>query len=88
MRTSSNTSRSSSGKRSIAAYKYRAIESTQKFTHFEDKPSFAEVDVLANRYLEEYATGKLDREHSELIERQARSPLFSGAREWRSGSAT
>src|SRR4051812_39767039 len=50
-----------SGKRSIAAYKYRGIDSKQKFTHFEDKPSFAEVDVLANRYLEEYATGKLDR---------------------------
>jgi F-type H+-transporting ATPase subunit gamma len=50
-----------SGKRSIAAYKYRGIDAKQKFTHFEDKPSFAEVDVLANRYLEEYATGKLDR---------------------------
>jgi F-type H+-transporting ATPase subunit gamma len=50
-----------SGKRSIAAYKYRGIDSRQKFTHFEDKPSFTEVDVLANRYLEEYATGKLDR---------------------------
>jgi F-type H+-transporting ATPase subunit gamma len=50
-----------SGKRSIAAYKYRGIDARQKFTHFEDKPAFAEVDVLANRYLEEYATGKLDR---------------------------
>ena len=31
------------------------------FTHFEDKPGFAEVDVLANRYLEAYRPGQLDR---------------------------
>jgi F-type H+-transporting ATPase subunit gamma len=29
--------------------------------HFEDKPAFEEVEVLANRYLELYAAGKLDR---------------------------
>ena len=33
----------------------------QTYTHFEDKPTFDEVDVLANRYLDEYVTGKLDR---------------------------
>ncbi len=33
----------------------------ERYTHFEDKPSFAEVDVLANRYLEMYATESLDR---------------------------
>ena len=31
------------------------------YTHFEDKPSFDEVDVIASRYLDEYTTGKLDR---------------------------
>jgi F-type H+-transporting ATPase subunit gamma len=50
-----------SGKRGIAAFKYRGIKGNQTFTHFEDKPSFAEIDVLANRYLEEFALGKLDR---------------------------
>lgn len=50
-----------SGKRGIAGYKYRGITPEHVFTHFEDKPSFAEVDVLASRYLEEYALGKLDR---------------------------
>ncbi len=50
-----------SGKRPIAAYKYRGIKGEHAFTHFEDKPSFGEVELLANRYLEEYATGKLDR---------------------------
>ena len=39
----------------------RASRPTQSFTHFEDKPGFDEVEVLANRYLEEYVTGKLDR---------------------------
>jgi F-type H+-transporting ATPase subunit gamma len=31
------------------------------FTHFEDRPSFDEVDVIASRYLDEYVTGRLDR---------------------------
>ena len=31
------------------------------YTHFEDKPTFDEVDVIASRYLDEYTTGKLDR---------------------------
>jgi F-type H+-transporting ATPase subunit gamma len=50
-----------SGKRGISAFKYRRIAVETKFTHFEDKPSFDEVDVLAVRYLDDYATGKLDR---------------------------
>jgi F-type H+-transporting ATPase subunit gamma len=50
-----------SGKRGISAAKFRNVAIAESYTHFEDKPSFAEVEVLANRYLEEYATGKLDR---------------------------
>lgn len=50
-----------SGKRGIAAYKYRGLKGEKSYTHFEDKPAFAEVDVLANRYLEEYISGTLDR---------------------------
>jgi F-type H+-transporting ATPase subunit gamma len=50
-----------SGKRGIAAAKFRHIPSSETFTHFEDKPSFEEVEVLANRYLESYAAGTLDR---------------------------
>ncbi len=33
----------------------------EAYTHFEDKPSFDEVELLANRYLEAYAAGTLDR---------------------------
>ncbi len=50
-----------SGKRGIAAFKFRGIEPDVTFTHFEDKPTYDEVDVIASRYLDEYATGRLDR---------------------------
>jgi F-type H+-transporting ATPase subunit gamma len=50
-----------SGKRGISAFRFREVTPDRTYTHFEDKPSFDEVDVLANRYLEEYATGQLDR---------------------------
>ena len=50
-----------SGKRGISAFKYRKIEPTRAFTHFEDRVTFVEVDELANRYLEAFITGKLDR---------------------------
>ena len=50
-----------SGKRAIAFFKYRSMKWDESFTHFEDKPKFEEVDLLANRYLEGYATGTLDR---------------------------
>jgi len=50
-----------SGKRGIAAAKFRNIPVTQSYTHFEDKPSFEQVELLANRYLESYAAGQLDR---------------------------
>ncbi len=50
-----------SGKRGLAAFKYRRILPDASFTHFEDKPRFDEVELLANRYLEDFITGKLDR---------------------------
>ncbi len=50
-----------SGKRGIAAFKFRGITPDVAFTHFEDRPAFDEVDVIATRYLEDYITGRLDR---------------------------
>jgi F-type H+-transporting ATPase subunit gamma len=49
------------GKRGIAAFKFRSLQADAAFTHFEDKPSFDEVDVIASRYLDDYARGRLDR---------------------------
>jgi len=50
-----------SGKRGIGACKFRNIVPDQTFTHFDDKPTFDEIEVLAQRYLDEYITGQLDR---------------------------
>ncbi|MEN6459558.1 MAG: ATP synthase F1 subunit gamma [Thermoguttaceae bacterium] len=50
-----------SGKRGISAFRFRKLKVDEAFTHFEDKPSFAEVDVLASRYLADFAAGRLDR---------------------------
>jgi F-type H+-transporting ATPase subunit gamma len=50
-----------SGKRGIAAFKYRGLKGNQQYTHFEDKPSFVEVNALATRYLDEFITRQLDR---------------------------
>jgi F-type H+-transporting ATPase subunit gamma len=50
-----------SGKKGIGAFKFRGMPADTGFIHFDDKPAFDEVDVIASRYLDEYATGKLDR---------------------------
>ncbi len=50
-----------SGKRGLSAFKYRGITPHESYSHFEDKPRFDEVEVLADRYLEQYIAGDLDR---------------------------
>jgi F-type H+-transporting ATPase subunit gamma len=49
------------GKRGIGGFEFRGHKPAEAFTHFEDKPSFAEVDVIASRFLDEYTLGKIDR---------------------------
>jgi F-type H+-transporting ATPase subunit gamma len=50
-----------SGKRCIADYRFQRIAAEHTFTHFEDKPTFAQVDELASRYIQMYIGGKIDR---------------------------
>jgi len=50
-----------SGKRGIAYCKFQALPLDRSFTHFEDKPSFSEVDELATRYAEMFINGVVDR---------------------------
>lgn len=50
-----------SGKRGISAFRFRKHEPDERFTHFEDKPSFQEVDLLATRYQGAFQAGRLDR---------------------------
>ena len=50
-----------SGKRGISYMKYRKIEMEKSYTHFDYKPTFDEVDVLARDFLEDFQTGEIDR---------------------------
>jgi F-type H+-transporting ATPase subunit gamma len=48
------------GKRGIAFCRFHGIPRTKEYTNFEDKPTFAEVDVLASRYIDLYTSGQID----------------------------
>jgi len=50
-----------SGKRGISAYRFRRMELDETFTHFEDQPTFEEVELLADRYLASFEAGEMDR---------------------------
>src|SRR5438874_6871607 len=50
-----------SGKRAIAYFRFQRIEADEKFTHFEDRPKYEEVEVLADRYIRGYISGRYDR---------------------------
>src|SRR5664279_2323477 len=50
-----------SGKRGISALKFRGIKIDERYTHFEDKPTFEQVNLLADRYLDDFLAGRLDR---------------------------
>jgi F-type H+-transporting ATPase subunit gamma len=48
------------GKRGIAFFRFQGLARTMEYTNFEDKPSFAEVDAIASRYIDLYTTGQID----------------------------
>lgn len=50
-----------SGKRGITGFKFREVDVDESFTNFDDQPLYSEVEAIADRYLQEYAAGKLDR---------------------------
>ncbi len=50
-----------SGKRGLAYFKFEGKPVDRAFTHFEDKPTFEEVDELASRFAELYTSGVVDR---------------------------
>jgi F-type H+-transporting ATPase subunit gamma len=50
-----------SGKRGIAALKFRKTAVHETYTKFEDQPRFEDVEAIANRYLDEFIAGRLDR---------------------------
>src|SRR5579871_3456936 len=50
-----------SGKRAIAYFRFHGVPAEHTYTHFEDKPRFEEVEELANRYIDLYTRGAVDR---------------------------
>jgi F-type H+-transporting ATPase subunit gamma len=50
-----------SGRRAITYFRYQGIKGEQTYTHFEEKPRFDEVEVIANRYIESFIGGQIDR---------------------------
>ena len=50
-----------SGRRAIAFFRYQGIKPAQTFTQFEDKPTFAQVEAIADRYMQMYVSGQIDR---------------------------
>jgi len=55
------TSVAVSGKRGIAAMRFRGVEMAERYTTFEDKPEYAAVAPIGRAYLEAYAAGRIDR---------------------------
>lgn len=50
-----------SGKRGIKFLNFQQISMAHSYTHFEDKTTFAEVDELGRRYVDEFIAGRIDR---------------------------
>ena len=50
-----------SGKRGIKFLNFQNVDIDQSYTHFEDSPTFAEVDELGSRYVADYIAGRIDR---------------------------
>ena len=50
-----------SGKRGIAAMKFRNVAIDQMYTKFEDQPAFADVVKIADRLMEDFTAGRMDR---------------------------
>ena len=50
-----------SGKRGVSAMKFRQVAIDQMYTQFEDSPAFEDVAVIADRLMEQFISGKIDR---------------------------
>src|SRR5262249_7945335 len=49
------------GKRGIAYLRFRGIPVEATYTQFEDRPQFAEVEALANKYIGQFLRHEIDR---------------------------
>lgn len=49
-----------SGKRGMAYFKFQGIPRAHEYTQFEDKPTFEQVEAIANRTIDLYVSGQVD----------------------------
>lgn len=49
------------GKRGVNYCRFRGLKIDLSYTQFEDRPQFEQVEAIANRYIEMYVSGKIDR---------------------------
>jgi F-type H+-transporting ATPase subunit gamma len=49
-----------SGKRGITFFRFQGIPRAKEYVNFEDKPTFAEVDAVATRYIDLFISGQVD----------------------------
>jgi F-type H+-transporting ATPase subunit gamma len=50
-----------SGKRGISAMKFRSVSIDQMYTNFEDQPAFNDVSLIADRLMDDFTSGRMDR---------------------------
>jgi F-type H+-transporting ATPase subunit gamma len=55
------TSLEVAGKRGINYFRFRGVSASATYTQFEDRPQFAEVEVLANKYIGLFVSREIDR---------------------------
>ena len=66
------------GKRGIKFLKFSGYELDQAYEHFEDKPTYDEVDELASRYIADFIAGRIDRLDVAYTEFQSSSKQIAG----------
>jgi len=49
------------GKRGIAFLKFQGYEFDRSYTNFEDQPKFSEIEPIAQRYIDGFISGEIDR---------------------------
>jgi F-type H+-transporting ATPase subunit gamma len=50
-----------SGKRGISAMKFRNVPIDEMYTQFEDQPAFKDVALIADRLIDDFTAGRMDR---------------------------
>ncbi len=50
-----------SGKRGIKFLNFQKLAMASSYTHFEDSPTFAQVDQLGTRFVDDFVSGRIDR---------------------------